>query len=161
MAEVADDGFSATGPKTTAPSVGAAAGSVLGGSLSKESLNAVKADASALSKMASFGQFAVDPEGARKIAQAYSQMLDRIDKLRAVIDSVAQAPKLGTGPYASQVAEFTTKAARGDEQSFEAAFDALTAICETAAKAYEQAAKNYNEADEAGKVTFDSAKGKL
>lgn len=144
-----------------APSAGAAAGAMLGGSLSKESLSAVKADAAALSKLAASGQFAVDPEGARKIAKAYDDMVDRLTSMRAKLEFAAQRPKLGTGPYAQRVAEFTTKAARGDDQSFEAALEALESVCKTAARAYEQAAKNYDEMDESAKQTFDSAKGKL
>lgn len=158
MAEIEGDGNVEVGK---APSAGAAAGAMLGGSLSKESLSAVKADASALSKMAASGQFAVDPEGARKIAKAYQAMTDRLSTMRERLQLVSQAPKLGTGPYAKQVSEFTTKAASGDDQSFEAALDALESICATAAKAYERAAKNYDEMDESAKQTFDSARGKL
>lgn len=153
--------FKGDGDVQRAPSVGAAAGAVLGGSLSKESLSAVKADASALSKMASSGQFAVEPEAARKIAKAYSDMLGRISEMRHKLIDVSQAPKLGTGPYAKTVADFNTKAASGDDQSFEAALDALETICDVAAKAYTEAAKNYSETDESAKQTFDSAKGKL
>lgn len=132
-----------------------------GGSLSKDALGAIKADISNLGSMASKGQFAVDPEGARKIAKAYDAMHSRLSEMRQKVDDLSRAPQLGSAPYARQVAEFTTKAAKGDPQSFEAVLIALTEICETAAKAYEQAAKNYNEMDESAKQTFDSAKGKL
>lgn len=111
--------------------------------------------------MAASGQFAVDPDSARKLAKPYDDMLDRIHEMRANIDRVSQGPKLGSGPYAMQVAEFTTKAAVGDDQSFEAVLDALEVICQTASKAYTQAAKNYDETDEDAKRTFDSGRNDL
>lgn len=150
-----------TGSATKGTAAGAAAGAVLGGSLSKESLSAIKADTSALSKMAASGQFAVDPESARKIAKVYDDMAAKMGKMRQHLSRAAQAPKLGSGPYAQNVAEFTKSAASAHPQSFEAALDALETICNTAAKAYAQAAKNYDEMDDAAKQTFDSAKGKL
>lgn len=150
-----------TGPETKGTAAGAAAGAMLGGSLSKESLSAIKADASKLLSMAQSGQFAVDPEGARKLAKPFDDMRNKIVRMQLKLDRAAQDPKLGAGPYAKQVAAFTKRAARGDDQSFEAALQALETICETAAKAYTQAAKNYDEMDESAKQTFDSAKGKL
>lgn len=159
--------FEATGETTSGArqpgSIADAAMSVLGqgGSLSADSLKTIKADSGKLLALAKDGGFAVDPEGAKKIAQAFRNMLDRIPQLHRTVRVASQAPKLGTGPYAKQIADFTKLTGSGDDQSFEAALEALEIICENAAEAYETAAKNYDEMDEAAKQTFKSGEGKL
>ncbi|MGH3517204.1 MAG: hypothetical protein ACRDQ7_07245 [Haloechinothrix sp.] len=132
-----------------------------GGALSKEKLDAIKTDSSKLVGMARAGSFAVDPEGARGVAKAYRDMRDRIVMMRRNVDAAAQAPRLGSGPYALQVAEFTQRMARGDDKSFQAALDALEIICENSAEAHEIAANNYVEMDASAEQTFKNAGGNL
>ncbi|MGH3450569.1 MAG: hypothetical protein ACRDQW_07535 [Haloechinothrix sp.] len=132
-----------------------------GGALSKEKLDAIKTDSSKLVGMAKAGSFAVDPEGARGVAKVYRDMLSRVDDMRVNVIDAGQAPKLGSGPYAIQVSEFTQKMAHGDDQSFDAVLEALTIICENSAEAHEIAAKNYVEMDASAEQTFKNAGGNL
>lgn len=88
-------------------------------------------------------------------------MLDKIPQMRRTVRVASQAPKLGSGPYAKQVADFTKLTGSGDDQSFEAALEALEIICENSAQAYETAAKNYDQTDDAAKQTFKAGEGKL
>lgn len=123
MAEFNPSGETASGDKRQSGALAESVRSVFGkdGSLSTDSLNAIKTDSSNLLSMAKSGGFAVDPEGAKKIAKAYRTMLDKIPQMRRTVRVASQAPKLGSGPYAKQVADFTKLTGGGDDQSFEAA----------------------------------------
>lgn len=90
--------------------------------------------------LANGGGFAVDPAAARELARAFDDMYDKMFGIEITLYTRAgQVPKLGSSPYAKQVAAYQHEAA----WAFKEAMAALKAASRQYSEAYRRAGTNY------------------
>ncbi len=114
------------------------------------------AQADAMVKAANEGRFAVSEEMGEAYKTALNDYLDSWGINKAQFGGLAQAPELGTSPYAIDVGKHATLVAEGDEQSAKTQLEALQAVVARAVEAIETAKKNFNKIEHANESTLKS-----
>jgi hypothetical protein len=104
-----------------------------------------------MAKLAAGGGFAVDPAAAHQLAQAFDEMHSEMFGIEITLYTRAgQVSKLGSSPYAVEVAAYQHEAA----QAFKEAMAALKAVATQCAEAYRYAGANYAGTDDEARQTI-------
>lgn len=141
------------------PTGGGAAGASVGGAVGSGVLAGVKQmknDAEKLIGIANSGGFRADPEGVRELTQVCDDMLRELGEHGETFRMIAQEPKLGTGPYAQQVAQHVRLSADGPQGAVPQ-IDELRNILMTLKEVFFRASGQYAEADEAARIRSDQS----
>lgn len=94
----------------------------------------------AMAALADGGGFAVDPAAAQRLARAFDEMYSEMFGIEITLYTRAgQVSKLGSSPYAQQVADYQHEAA----EAFQGAMAALKAVARQCGDAYRRAGANY------------------
>jgi hypothetical protein len=91
--------------------------------------------------------FQVTPEAAAILIKACQDSIDELDGLHRELDTLTQAPKLGTLPGALEASRFTQRVAT-DEQGIIVAVANLKATLIQMAEAYRRASTNYEQTEQ-------------
>lgn len=94
------------------------------------------------------GGWAISEEGATAYINACDEFLDRAEKMVMKAEELTEKVKLGSSPYAHQVAEFNTKVADGDDKSLMPNLKLMWDGFEKLKEALKVAKNNYNEQEE-------------
>lgn len=94
------------------------------------------------------GGWAISEEGGKAYIKACDTFLDRADEMISKAEQLTKQVKLGSSPYAYQVAEFNTKVADGEEKSLVSNLKFMRDGFEKLKEALEVAQNNYNEQEE-------------
>lgn len=104
-----------------------------------------------MAKLADGGGFAVDPAAAQALARAFDEMHSEMFGIEITLYTRAgQVSKLGSSPYAKQVADYQHEAA----WAFKEAMGALKVVAKQCAEAYRRAGANYAVSDDDAKRTI-------
>lgn len=99
----------------------------------------------AMARLAGSGGFAVDPAAAQRLARAFDEMHSEMFGIEITLYTGAgQVSKLGSSPYARQVAAYQHEAA----EAFKEAMAALKVVATQCAEAYRRAGANYAVSDD-------------
>ncbi len=101
------------------------------------------------------GGFRSSPEGVKPLIDACSRMIDRIERLYENFNLLAQDPKLGSSPYAREVAKHDRQSADGPQgvvPQILALRETLVALIE----ALYRASSQYAEAEEAATMRWSA-----
>lgn len=133
-----------------------------GGNLSQETLEKYKSSAKDMRAAAERGMagdtsgFAVSENLGNAHIKAWTNFQNNLQKIRENVEIAATPVSLGGDEFAQAISKHAAESARGGEDSFEAAIDALEIIAEEAIAAFEAAKKGYAAMEEAGAETFTS-----
>lgn len=78
-------------------------------------LGKMQSGADNMLKVAKSGGFKSDPEGVKQLVKVCEDMIGQIDSKEWVFRNLTQEPKLGSGPYAQQVAKHVRQSADGPQ----------------------------------------------
>ncbi|GAA1208423.1 hypothetical protein [Prauserella alba] len=132
-------------------SAGGGVGDLAVGAGFMSNLGKMQSGADNMLKVAKSGGFRSDPEGVRELVKVCEGMIGQIDDKSYVFERLSQAPKLGSGPYALQVANHVRQSADGPQgvvpqlQHFKQTLMKLT-------EALYRASNQYAEAEELAKM---------
>ncbi|MEU3623524.1 hypothetical protein BS329_27810 [Amycolatopsis coloradensis] len=112
------------------------------------------AQADAMVTAAKEGRFAVSEEMGNAYKAALQEYADNWGKNNNMFIQLAQAPELGTSPYALDVGKHAALVAEGDEQSALTQLDALREVVTRALDAINTAMTNYKNSDDQNKETL-------
>ena len=138
--------------------VGGAVGSVFGAvekgaqaGISAAAIGQAQQAAQGLKDAASSGQIRITEKGFNILMDALNKCEDLLLVLRENIDTITQAPKLGSSPYAKTVAAHVQKGGTGLPNSADAVYRQFQDVLDTTREALNQAKKSYenNEQDNA------------
>jgi hypothetical protein len=105
----------------------------------------------AMAKLAADGGFAVDPVAAQRLAEAFDEMYSEMFGIEITLYTRAgQVSKLGSSPYAKDVAAYQHEAA----YAFKDAMASLKVVARQCAEAYRRAGENYAVSDDDAKQTI-------
>lgn len=121
-----------------------------------EILGDFSAQADAMVTAAKEGRFAVSEEMGNAYKAALRAYLDDWGDNKAQFGFLAQAPELGTSPYAVDVGRHATLVAEGDEHSAKTQLEALQNVVSRAKDAIETAKKNFNTVEHENESTLKS-----
>jgi|SRR5699024_7517127 len=128
----------------------------VGGILDSESVTEFNKQAREIKEAADNGGWAINEDGMKVYREACNEFLDKytdmIDKARTLQYQV----KLGSSPYAKQVAQFNVTVANGDERSLIPNLELMRDGYEQLKQALETAQRSYDENEES--VTQDVAR---
>lgn len=124
--------------------IGAAAQAVDAG-VNSAALAQAQQAAQGLKDAASAGKIRISEAGFNSFMKALNDCEDHLGQLRENLHSITQAPKLGSSPYAQQVAAHVEKGGTGLTQSADAVVDQFSEILNTTRDALNQARKAYQE----------------
>ncbi|SNR68748.1 hypothetical protein SAMN06265360_114140 [Haloechinothrix alba] len=119
-----------------------------------EQVERFQSGAARLKEMASNGQFAINEEGMRRYLKAIDLFLDGYKDQELNLRQLTQRAKLGSSPFAMEVADHNVKVIDGDEQSLIPNLEKMKAAFEDAREALLAARRNYDETEEAYSMTF-------
>ncbi|AXB47581.1 hypothetical protein [Amycolatopsis albispora] len=127
--------------------------------LDDESVKQFSADVQRIKDLASAGPtsggFALEPEAGQKFIGAVSRYIDEAwPSLRADVVALRQRPELGSGPYATRVAEHDGSVMDGDDASLIPNLELLEKGLITLREAIQLAIGSYREGDEEISMTF-------
>ncbi|MCR3719119.1 MULTISPECIES: hypothetical protein [Prauserella salsuginis group] len=134
---------------TAGAQIGAGVGKQVGGFL--VGVENMKTGAEQMVNAAKSGGFRTDPEGVKQMTKVCDDMIDEIERKQTTFELLAQEPKLGSGPYAKQVAQHVRASADGD-QGVIPQLQALKATLSALNEALYRASGQYAEAEEAAKL---------
>lgn len=77
----------------------------------------MKSGAEGMLTAAKSGGFRSDPEGVKQMVKICQEMFDHLERKSELFTSLAQEPKLGTSPYAKQVARHVASSGDGPQPS--------------------------------------------
>lgn len=97
------------------------------------------------------GGFRADPEGVRELVQVCDRMIEKLRGAQRTFYELAQEPKLGSSPYAKQVAQHVRASADGD-QGVIPQVDTFRQVLITLKEALYRASGQYAEAEETAKM---------
>ncbi|HKS47428.1 MAG TPA: hypothetical protein VJT49_20430 [Amycolatopsis sp.] len=124
--------------------IGAAAKAVETG-VSKESLAQAQQAAQGLKDAASSGKIRITENGFSVLMNALTDCENQLLHLRDSVYKVAQAPRLGSSPYAQTVSGHVQKGGTGETQSADAVVDQLGEVLNITRDALNQARKAYQD----------------
>jgi hypothetical protein len=130
---------------------GLAAGAVFGGagSMSKEAMEATKAETQELVNAAKSGGFKISEEGVKPLLEAIKDMKEELGDLRLTSTQyLSQAPHLGSHDYGHTVALHDQKAGAHETGSAGVVLDQFDVVLDQAAEALERAAGIYRESED-------------
>lgn len=126
--------------------IGAVAQKVTSGALlDNASVSDFNKQAHEIKDSAENGGWAISEEGMRVYRKACDTFLDRYDEMIEKAKRLERQVKLGSSPYAYQVAEFNVKVANGDESSLIPNLQLMKDGYDQLKEALVIAMKNYNE----------------
>lgn len=112
----------------------------------------MKSGAEGMLTAAKSGGFRSDPEGVKQMVKICQEMFDHLERKSELFTSLAQEPKLGTSPYAKQVARHVASSGDGPQgvvpQLREFRMTLIKLI-----EALQRASGQYEAADETAKMT--------
>ncbi|KMS78111.1 hypothetical protein [Prauserella rugosa] len=143
-------------PESGGVSRGAAIGAGIGaaGSAMAKQVGDAKAQSSALLESAKGGGFRVSENAAQPIRDALIEANDDLNRILGEANTLTAAPKLGTGPYAQQVAEHVQQSGDGP-QGVLPMLRQLRTVIRQSEEALKIAMDNYRESEDQQKQTFN------
>jgi hypothetical protein len=117
--------------------------------ISAQALDQAEQAAKGLGDAASAGQIRITPEGFDILMKALDECEDHVRELNDIVTTVAQAPKLGSAPYAQTVATHVQKGGTGQTQSADMVVQQLSAIFEQTRDALKKAKQAYDDNEHA------------
>ncbi|MCP2256231.1 hypothetical protein LY13_005018 [Prauserella aidingensis] len=136
-------------PSSGGAEIGAGLGAQVGGFLA--GVENMKTGAEQMVNAAKSGGFRTDPEGVKQMTKVCDEMIGQIESKSDAFVSLAQEPKLGSSPYARQVAQHVRASADGP-QGVLPQLDALKKTLIALNEALYRASGQYAEAEEAAKM---------
>jgi hypothetical protein len=110
-------------------------------------VDAFNEGANHMKTLAENGGFAINEEGMQEYIKLCDTFLDGYFERRIDLENLGQRAKMGSSPYAYQVADFNVRVATGDERSLIHNLDLMKDGYENLKEAFQTARKNYNEAE--------------
>lgn len=135
----------------SAAQIGAGVGAVAG-ALGKDMGEAEK-QSGALLESAKGGGFRVGENAGKDLLNAITEALDDLDGIMKEAHWLTEEPKLGSGPYAQQVAQHVRQSGDGPQGALPM-LRKLRTVLEQSAEALKIAMRNYREAEDQQKQTF-------
>ncbi|MBB3049430.1 hypothetical protein FHS23_000425 [Prauserella isguenensis] len=129
--------------------IGAGLGAQVGGFLA--GVENMKTGAEQMVNAAKSGGFRTDPEGVKQMTKVCDEMISEIESKQATFARLSQTPKLGSSPYAQQVAQHVLSSADGP-QGVIPQLRALKSTLIALNEALYRASGQYAEAEETAKM---------
>ncbi|GAA1236237.1 hypothetical protein GCM10009676_20510 [Prauserella halophila] len=118
-----------------------------------ESMAKAEKQSGELLESAKGGGFRVSENAGKDLQDAITEALGDLDEIMYEADGLAEEPKLGTGPYAKQVAQHVQQSGNGP-RGILPMLRKLRTVLEQSEEALKIAMRNYHEAEEQQKQTF-------
>jgi|SRR5690606_4195520 len=142
-------------PEPTSGGAGAAAGATIGGAIGAigKNMGEAQKQSSALLDSAKGGGFRVGENAGKDLQDAITEALGDLDEIIIEADQLTVEPKLGTGPYAQQVAQHVRQSGDGPQGALPM-LQQLRTVLQQSEEALKIAMQNYREAEQQQKQTF-------
>ncbi|NKQ53514.1 hypothetical protein HFP15_11540 [Amycolatopsis sp. K13G38] len=127
------------------------------GAMSEQALSKARDAAQGLKDAASQGKFAISESAIPDMMKALNDAEDQITGMSRAIDTIQQAPQLGSSDYSTQVSAHTRKSGTGGQGSAFAVIEQFREVVNLTRDALNIAKKNYAQ-NESGNVQTLNAK---
>jgi hypothetical protein len=121
-------------------------------------VDAFNEGASHMKSLAENGGFAINEEGMQEYIKLCDTFLDGYRMRRRDLARLTERAKMGSSPYAYQVADFNVSVADGDDRSLIPNLEKMRDGYEKLKEAFQVARKNYNETEEEHDQRFGKLK---